>query len=296
MVGVLVPVAAFAQSVPPANFGQLVKTLRQGTRGDDVSVVQALLAADPTVYPEAVISGYFGPLTAAAVRRFQQKHGFEQVGQVGPKTLKKLQEMLADNPIAFEASVATGTTTGSATTTPPLPSPTNQPPQNPGIGQGVGQAKRPCAIVPPGHLIAPGWLKKNNGVQPVVPPCQTLPPGIEKKLNLPPTPTTTPTTTPPVTDTTAPTISAISVASLASTSATVAWTTNENATGKVYFSTVLFTDLNTASSVGTTTLSMTHSLGLSGLLASTTYYYVLESKDTANNTATSTTQTLVTLQ
>src|SRR3989338_5367401 len=78
---------------------ELAKTLREGSEGDDVRAIQALLAADADVYPEGVISGYYGRLTASAVKRFQKKHGFEQVGNVGPKTLKKLNDLLKENPL-----------------------------------------------------------------------------------------------------------------------------------------------------------------------------------------------------
>src|SRR4051794_27511759 len=53
---------------------------------------------------------------------------------------------------------------------------------------------------PPGHLIAPGWLRKH--LNPTVLLCRALPPGIAKKLGVqPPTPGND--------DTTAPVISAI---------------------------------------------------------------------------------------
>jgi peptidoglycan hydrolase-like protein with peptidoglycan-binding domain len=131
----------------------LVATLKQGASGDQVAVLQALLAADPSIYPEGVISGTYGPKTAAAVKRFQKKHGLEQVGNVGPKTLERLKEYLEEHPMAFATSTEDG------------------------------RKKRPCAIVPPGHMIAPGWLKKHEGEdRPRVPECQNLPPGITDKL------------------------------------------------------------------------------------------------------------------
>jgi len=40
--------------------------------GGDVSKLQQLLAQDSTVYPEGIVSGYFGPATERAVQRFQQ--------------------------------------------------------------------------------------------------------------------------------------------------------------------------------------------------------------------------------
>src|SRR3989344_119226 len=42
---------------------QLATTLRQGAQGDQVKILQAILAADQGIYPEGIISGFFGPLT-----------------------------------------------------------------------------------------------------------------------------------------------------------------------------------------------------------------------------------------
>ncbi len=60
------------------------------TKGE-VSRLQALLAKDPTVYPEALVTGYFGPATLSAVKRFQEKNaivgkGSAGYGLVGPFT------------------------------------------------------------------------------------------------------------------------------------------------------------------------------------------------------------------
>jgi PKD repeat protein len=45
-----------------------------GSSGADVTRLQQFLAADPAVYPEGTISGYYGALTEAAVKRFQCKN------------------------------------------------------------------------------------------------------------------------------------------------------------------------------------------------------------------------------
>lgn len=313
--GVIAPAFAFAQTASTTNatalVGQiqslnaqivalqqqrnqavasLVSTIKQGSTGDQVAVLQALLAADPSIYPEGTVSGFFGKLTAQAVKRFQKKHDLEQVGNVGPKTLKKLQEFLAEHPLAFSVASSTATSTV--------------------MHRGEWEDRRPCAIVPPGHLIAPGWLKKNREDRPVISECErkNLPPGIRKLLNDDDHDDDGDdddddrfdrrrdhgTTTSPVADTTAPVISAIGVSSISSTTATVSWTTNENATGKVYYGTTTPVALGSALTVGNSALITSHSFGLTGLATSTTYYYVLESKDAAANTATTSTQSFTT--
>jgi hypothetical protein len=76
----------------------IARTLSFGQNGADVSLVQRLLSQDATVYPEAVVTGYFGPLTRSAVQRFQLKHsitseGVPGYGWVGPRTKAKLAEL-----------------------------------------------------------------------------------------------------------------------------------------------------------------------------------------------------------
>lgn len=237
---------------------KLLVNLRQGMSGDDVKLLQTILAADASIYPEATISGFYGNLTAQAVKRFQKKHGIEARGFVGLNTLKKLNKLLDEHPINSEDKDGDG-------------------------------KKEHCAIVPPGHLIAPGWLRKHGNEKPIVPPCQHLPPGIER----PHTGTTTPEM--PAVDTMPPVLSAISAMNIASTSATINWTTNEPATSKAYYGTASPLNLATAPFASDAALVTNHWLGLTGLTASTTYYFVAESKDAAMNTATSSQQSFTTI-
>jgi len=74
----------------------IVRYLQQGATGEDVTTLQEYLALDSDIYPEGLVTGYYGPLTAAAVRRFQRRHGIDQVGVVGPRTRAKLHELFAD--------------------------------------------------------------------------------------------------------------------------------------------------------------------------------------------------------
>ncbi len=56
-------------------------------RGNDVSSLQTFLATDNTIYPQGLVTGYFGGLTKSAVLNFQVRNGLPGVGRVGPATL-----------------------------------------------------------------------------------------------------------------------------------------------------------------------------------------------------------------
>ena len=89
-----VPAVAVAQPSPVAQAVSPVfnSDLSLGSKGDDVTKLQELMAKDSEIYPEGLVTGYFGPATQRAVRKFQAKHGLPQVGRVGPATRAKLNE------------------------------------------------------------------------------------------------------------------------------------------------------------------------------------------------------------
>lgn len=90
----LIAVAVFV--FPYASYGAFSRDLSVGARGSDVRELQSLLAGDSALYPEGVVSGYFGILTKAAVIRFQKRHGITpSAGFVGPRTRAKLDELSA---------------------------------------------------------------------------------------------------------------------------------------------------------------------------------------------------------
>ncbi|MBI2610766.1 cupredoxin domain-containing protein [Candidatus Kaiserbacteria bacterium] len=70
------------------------RSLKRGAKGDDVTRLQQFLARDTAIYPEALATGYYGPLTEAAVRRWQAKYNIVSSGTpestgygvVGPRT------------------------------------------------------------------------------------------------------------------------------------------------------------------------------------------------------------------
>ncbi len=70
------------------------RSLRLGMSGDDVLRLQQFLARDPSIYPEAILSGYFGVNTQRAVQRWQTKYNIVSSGSpsttgygvAGPRT------------------------------------------------------------------------------------------------------------------------------------------------------------------------------------------------------------------
>ena len=84
-----------------------------GVTGEDVTQLQELLAKDSSLYPEGLVTGFFGELTKQAVGRFQIRHGIlvagdPVLGYVGPKTRAKLNELLVQQSITpIGASIET---------------------------------------------------------------------------------------------------------------------------------------------------------------------------------------------
>ena len=106
----------------------LISTLSLGltdakTNGE-VSKLQQFLAQDKTIYPEGLVTGYFGSLTQKAMQRWQARNGIVSSGSpattgygvVGPKTRAKLQA------ITFSSSTAPLTPTPPPPLPPPSPS------------------------------------------------------------------------------------------------------------------------------------------------------------------------------
>jgi len=254
------------------------KTLRFGMAGDEVKALQEFLSRLPDVYPEGLVTGYFGRLTEAAVKRLQEANGIETVGIVGPKTRAKLSE------------ISSGVSGGGS------PSPTAVVATESGSGNenSVGNTDSPTSFVP----------ENSAGNHPTTTPSETVPatPAVPAEP-IGQTGTTTVSATPatpaqpassgggglPTTDTTAPVISNI-VASATSFTAVITWTTDEPSDSRVYFSPATTTPLGSDAQYVTS-----HSVSLSGLSSSRTYSYVVVSKDGSGNTATSSEQSFVTL-
>lgn len=91
----------FAQ-VASAQTAVITAQAGPGSSGTHVRNIQAYLAANPTFYPQGLITGYYGPLTQAAVQRFQAFYGIVSsgspsttgYGRVGPMTLAKMNSLI----------------------------------------------------------------------------------------------------------------------------------------------------------------------------------------------------------
>ena len=92
----------------------LTRQLELGMSGADVSSLQTFLAKDATIYPQGLVTGYFGSLTKSAVSNFQARNGISTVGRVGPVTLAAINsQMNGDNtsPSFNSLNVSTSNTT-----------------------------------------------------------------------------------------------------------------------------------------------------------------------------------------
>jgi peptidoglycan hydrolase-like protein with peptidoglycan-binding domain len=86
-----------------------------GSRGSNVTELQQFLATNNAIYPQGLVTGYYGSLTRDAVTQFQVNYGLPQVGRVGPMTSAKINNIMAsgygldiDAPTVYNVSAQTG--------------------------------------------------------------------------------------------------------------------------------------------------------------------------------------------
>lgn len=131
-------IAEQASSREESNRTAFTQTLRRGSRDDEVRRLQEFLKKTPEFYPEGLLTGFFGPATERAVKRFQSTYAIDAIGIVGPKTRAKLNELLAAKPVPPPA--------------PPAPAPTPAPapaPEPPAVSQVEPPPPPPPAPAPP---------------------------------------------------------------------------------------------------------------------------------------------------
>ena len=66
--------------------------LKEGMTDEDIRKIQELLASDREIYPAGKVTGFFGPMTTEALKRFQKKNGLEVTGQINAETKALLEE------------------------------------------------------------------------------------------------------------------------------------------------------------------------------------------------------------
>ncbi len=74
----------------------LKDNLKEGMTDEDIKKVQELLATDPDIYPRGLVTGYFGPLTKDALRRFQEKFKLKVTGEIDEDTKVYLENFLKE--------------------------------------------------------------------------------------------------------------------------------------------------------------------------------------------------------
>lgn len=68
-------------------------TLAYNSNGRDVVLLQRMLSQDAGIYPQKMVTGYYGKLTTAAVTKFQKEYGLPQTGVVDRVTKNKLNKI-----------------------------------------------------------------------------------------------------------------------------------------------------------------------------------------------------------
>jgi hypothetical protein len=101
-------------TVPQKSEAALTSNMGIGSTGGDVTELQQFLATNWAIYPEAIVSGYFGGLTRSAVTQYQAAFDIDQVGVVGPTTRASINSIMSSGfgldtkaPIVTNAAVQT---------------------------------------------------------------------------------------------------------------------------------------------------------------------------------------------
>lgn len=105
--------AVFMPMVASAEGYTFTKLLKVGVRGTEVSNLQTVLKADSAIYPQGLVTGYFGSMTKAAVIKYQAKNGLGADGIVGAKTRAVLNNssvvVVPPGPVVVGGGVAVST-------------------------------------------------------------------------------------------------------------------------------------------------------------------------------------------
>ncbi len=120
-------VQVLANAVTPAAAAKLRPALRLGSRSPAVVYIQTKLGVQPA-------SGYYGPITAKAVRAVQAKHGLKATGRVTSSTWKVLLRAASTTTPAADPAPTTGPVEPPATAS---PTPDQAAGKKPALGPGT---------------------------------------------------------------------------------------------------------------------------------------------------------------
>lgn len=104
--GTSVPAASspVSSSAAPLFAGALAR----GANGPTVTLLQEKLKTDPALYPEGLVTGFFGPKTEAALKRFQERYLLSPSGILDEATRNKANEIFAETPLALPETDSEG--------------------------------------------------------------------------------------------------------------------------------------------------------------------------------------------
>jgi peptidoglycan hydrolase-like protein with peptidoglycan-binding domain len=98
------PVPVYTPPVVPEKLFQPLRTLVLNAKGNDVLLLQELLRKRPDIYPEGLVTGYYGPLTKRAVQKFQDIYKITRptiygYGFVGPLTTNRINTVFSQSTV-----------------------------------------------------------------------------------------------------------------------------------------------------------------------------------------------------
>lgn len=80
-------------AVKEQHYNLINSGLKIGSSGEDIKILQLVLAQDKNIYPSGLISGYYGNLTQVAVSNFQRKYSIKESGTMDNQTTDKFNEV-----------------------------------------------------------------------------------------------------------------------------------------------------------------------------------------------------------
>lgn len=123
--GAIIAMLAFSFFGIQSAYAAITSQLDFGDRGAQVTELQTFLATSPSIYPEGLVTGYFGSLTQAAVQRYQAARGIVSqgtpattgYGRVGPLTMASINAQLIGRdesaPLITNINISAGNTSAS---------------------------------------------------------------------------------------------------------------------------------------------------------------------------------------